>query len=126
MNRPYPTSGDKSTHQSARPTVVCFGEVLGDCLPKGLFLGGAPINAAYHLARYGLHVLPVTAVGRDFLGDEALRRVGSWGLDTKFVGRDADHPTGVVTATLDAAGAATYQIKRNVAWDHIPVSAQLR
>ena len=107
MTRPRPIRGGKTTVKSARPTVVCFGEVLWDCLPKGLFLGGAPINAAYHLARYGLTVLPVTAVGRDFLGDEALRRVASWGLDTKFVGRDSAHPTGVVTATLDAAGAAT-------------------
>ena len=126
MTRPRPIRGGKTTVKSARPTVVCFGEVLWDCLPKGLFLGGAPNNAAYHLAWYGLDVLPVTAVGRDFLGDEALRRVENWGLDTKFVGRDAAHSTGVVTATLDKAGAATYEIKRNVAWDHIPVSSRLR
>lgn len=84
------------------------------------------MNAAYHLARHGLHVLPVTAVGRDFLGDEVVRRVGNWGLDTQFIGRDSAHPTGVVTATLNSAGAATYQIKRNVAWDHIPVPSRLR
>ena len=126
MSRQRPASERKLPTSEARPTVVCFGEVLWDCLPKGLFLGGAQINAAYHLAKHGLHVLPVTAVGRDFLGDEAVRRVGSWGLDTKFIGRDSAHPTGVVTATLDAAGAATYQIKRNVAWDHIPVASKLR
>jgi fructokinase len=126
MSRQRPVSGEQSSARNAQPTVVCFGEVLWDCLPKGLFLGGAPINAAYHLAKHGLHVLPVTAVGRDFLGDEAVRRIGNWGLETKFIGRDSAHPTGVVTATLDPAGAATYQIKRNVAWDHIPVSSRLR
>lgn len=126
MTRKSQGSRGQSTAKRVRPTVVCFGEVLWDCLPKGLFLGGAPINAAYHLAKHGLHVLPVTAVGHDFLGEEVLRRVENWGLDTKFVGRDSAHPTGVVTATLDSAGVATYQIKRNVAWDHIPVSSRLR
>src|SRR5687768_13404300 len=97
------------------PTVVCFGEVLWDCLPKGLFLGGAPINASYHLAKQGLNVMPVTAVGRDFLGDEAIRRIADWGVDERFIARDAVHATGTVSATLDAAGVATYQIRRDVA-----------
>lgn len=25
-------------------TILCFGEILGVCLPHGLFLGGAPFN----------------------------------------------------------------------------------
>ena len=112
--------------RSKPAVVVCFGEVLWDCLPKGLFLGGAPINAAYHLAKQGLQVLPVTAVGRDFLGDEVLRRVENWGVDTRFIGRDRNHPTGTVGATLDSSGVATYQIRGDVAWDHIPVPPALR
>jgi fructokinase len=99
--------------------------VLWDCLPKGLFLGGAPINAAYHLGKQGLTVLPVTAVGQDFLGDEVTRRVASWGLSTKFIARDSKHPTGTVSATLNAAGIAEYQIRRDVAWDYIPSSPEL-
>ena len=46
-------------------TIACFGEILWDCLPRGLFLGGAPINVAYHLSRLGVRALPVTAIGRD-------------------------------------------------------------
>lgn len=107
-------------------TVACFGEVLWDCLPKGLFLGGAPINAAYHLAKQNLHVVPVTAVGRDFLGEEALRRIESWGLDVGSVARDPKRATGTVRAALDASGIATYQITRDVAWDHIAVSTRLQ
>jgi len=106
--------------------VVCFGEVLWDCLPKGIFLGGAPLNVAYHLAKQGLRVLPVTAVGQDFLGDEILRRVGGWGLELKAVTRDARRPTGTVLATLDSSGSASYDISRNVAWDHIELTAWLR
>lgn len=103
------------------PTVVCFGELLWDCLPKGIFLGGAPINAAYHLAKQNLRVLPVSAVGRDFLGDEAVRRVASWGVDVRFITRAPRRPTGTVRAAIDVAGIATYQITRDVAWDHIAV-----
>ncbi|MCX6953340.1 MAG: PfkB family carbohydrate kinase [Verrucomicrobia bacterium] len=106
-------------------TIACFGEILWDCLPRGLFLGGAPINVAYHLSRLGVHALPVTAVGRDFLGDEVLRRLATWKMDARFVTRLPRRPTGTVTATLDRAGAATYQISRDVAWDRITVSPAL-
>ena len=110
----------------SKPVVACFGEVLWDCLPRGLFLGGAPINAAYHLARQGLRVVPVTAVGPDFLGEEALRRVANWGVDTRFIARLQDRPTGTVRAALDDAGVARYEIARRVAWDRIPVTPRLR
>lgn len=115
----------KTGPQKSHPTVACFGELLWDCLPRGLFLGGAPINAAYHLAQQGLDVIPITAVGRDFLGDEARRRIESWGLDLAFVGRHPARPTGTVRAQLDAKGQARYEIARNVAWDDIETPAAL-
>lgn len=111
---------------AAPPTVLCFGEVLWDCLPRGLFLGGAPINAAYHLSQQGLRVVPVTAVGRDFLGDEVRRRVGAWDVDDRFITQDQTKPTGTVRAVLDAKGAARYEIARDVAWDRIAVPAALQ
>ncbi len=108
------------------PVVACFGEILWDCLPRGLFLGGAPANAGYHLAQQGLRVLPVSAVGRDFLGDEALRRIGGWGgVDTRFIARPARRPTGTVRAEIDRGGVATYRFAGDVAWDRIPVTAEL-
>ena len=118
--------GGRPMRRKPSTAVACFCEVLWDCLPRGLFLGGAPINAAYHLAKQGLEVLPITAVGRDFLGDEVLRRVENWGVDTRFIGRDRSHPTGTVSATLDLSGVAAYQFRRDVAWDHIPVTPALR
>ncbi len=120
---PSPSSGKRPAEVA--PTVVCFGELLWDCLPKGLFLGGAPINAAYHLTKQNLRVLPVSGVGCDFLGDEAMRRVASWGVDTRFITRHRRRPTGTVLAAIDAAGIATYQIARDVAWDHIAASRGL-
>jgi fructokinase len=117
----------RSTPETARrATVACFGEILWDCLPRGLFLGGAPCNAAYHLSRHGVRAFLLSAVGRDFLGDEAVRRLAGWGLDTRFLTRHRRWPTGVVRATLNAAGAASYRILQRVAWDHIPISRALR
>lgn len=99
--------------------IACFGETLWDILPCGIFLGGAPLNVAYHLSRQGVRALPLSAVGRDFLGDEALRRIAGWGIDVGCIARRADRPTGTVRATLDAAGIASYRIARGVAWDRI-------
>lgn len=106
-------------------SIACFGEALWDILPRGLFLGGAPLNVAYHLSRQGVRALPVTALGRDFLGDEAVSRMTSWGLDTRFVVRHSRWRTGVVRASLDAAGVASYRIERGVAWDRIAVPPRL-
>jgi fructokinase len=102
-----------------RPVVACFGEILWDSLPHGLFLGGAPLNAAYHLHRQGIRALPISAVGRDFLGHEARRRMAAWGLEIRWVAKPAGVPTGTVQATLDAAGVPRFEIARGVAWDHI-------
>jgi len=106
-------------------TVICYGEVLWDCLPRGIFAGGAPINVAYHLRQFGMNALPLTAVGEDFLGQEMLRRFRYWGLSTELVSQ-IEKPTGAVVAELDAAGAASYTFLEDVAWDHIPLTDNAR
>jgi len=106
-------------------SIACFGECLWDILPGGIFLGGAPLNVAYHLSRHGIRTTLVSAVGRDFLGDEALSRIAAWGISTEFIARHRRHPTGTVRATL-IDGVASYEIASHVAWDHIRVRASLR
>ncbi|HVT71902.1 MAG TPA: carbohydrate kinase [Lacunisphaera sp.] len=101
------------------PLVVCFGEILWDFLPQGLFPGGAPFNVAYHLHRLGLHVHLASSVGRDLLGDELIRRLRHWQLEVSGVGRHLGLPTGYVTATLGCTGDARYEIAPSVAWDQI-------
>lgn len=110
------------------PAIVCFGEALWDLLPRGLFLGGAPLNVAYHLSRNGAVSIPFSAVGQDFLGNEIIRRVANWKISTLHLQRHRSRPTGTVRASLDANGAASYTITRSVAWDFIsrPVSRSLR
>lgn len=106
------------------PTVICFGEVLWDSLPKGIFPGGAPVNVAYHLNQFGLRALPVTAVGNDFLGEEFLRRFKYWKLEARFAAK-VDKPTGAVVVDLDERGVPSYRFLEDVAWDAIPLSPDL-
>lgn len=100
-------------------TVVCFGEVLWDILPAGMFPGGAPFNVAYHLGQLGLVPHLVSSVGRDLLGDELRRRLAGWGMDTSGVARHSARPTGYVRAELSSGGEASYRIAPGVAWDRI-------
>ncbi|ATC64525.1 hypothetical protein CMV30_11490 [Nibricoccus aquaticus] len=102
----------------SRP-ILCFGEVLWDVLPHGRFLGGAPLNVAYHLGRLGHDAKLISAVGRDALGDEARARVKAAGLDDALIAEHPSLPTGSVTVALDAAGQASYDIHHPVAWDEI-------
>lgn len=101
------------------PTVVCFGEILWDFIPAGLFAGGAPFNVAYHLRQLGCRPHLVSAVGRDLLGDELLRRLRHWDMDLTGIARHHGLPTGYVRAALSAGGDASYEIAPEVAWDQI-------
>jgi len=109
--------------KSSAPTVLCFGEILWDFLPSGLFAGGAPFNVAFHLHELGLDARPVSAVGRDLRGDELLRRLHDWKIPTDLVARHAGMPTGYVRARIAPAGDAHYDITRDVAWDRIVVES---
>jgi len=102
-----------------QPKLLCFGEILWDFLPAGLFPGGAPFNAAYHLHQQGAEVTLISAVGRDKLGDELIRRIKTWGLDTDTITLHPGLPTGYVRADIAPNGEATYEIMPSVAWDQI-------
>lgn len=104
-------------------TYICFGELLWDLLPAGPHPGGAPFNVAVHLSQLRGHASLISAVGRDTLGDDILAIAGQRSVDTRFVARrDNGLPTGTVNVTVDAAGQATYDIVRPVAWDEISVT----
>lgn len=101
------------------PRILCFGEILWDFLPAGLFPGGAPFNVGYHLKQLGADVRLVSAVGRDLLGDELLVRLRNWNLDTDLITRHSGLPTGYVRAVIGENGDARYHITPGVAWDQI-------
>lgn len=98
--------------------ILCFGEVLWDCVGDKRHPGGAPLNVAYHLHKMGCDVRIVSAVGRDTAGDEMLAYLESRGLSTEFVQRHPTLPTSTVDIVLEG-GHADYTIHENVAWDEI-------
>lgn len=107
---------------SGTKSLVAFGETLWDCLPSGLFLGGAPLNVAYHASQLGAKSYMASSVGRDFLGDQAFERADIGGVDTALLKHHEYLTTGVAIASLDEGGNATYDIRRPVAWDDIQLT----
>lgn len=103
--------------------VAGIGELLWDVLPTGKKLGGAPANFAYHVSRFGLDSLVVSAVGRDDLGEETVMALESHGL--RYHLDRLEEPTGTVQVTLDDKGVPQYEIKTGVAWDNIPYTKEL-
>ncbi|HTJ78040.1 MAG TPA: PfkB family carbohydrate kinase [Rariglobus sp.] len=103
----------------SHPRILCFGEILWDFMPAGLFAGGAPFNVGYHLKQHGVDVRLVSGIGRDLLGEELLRRLRYWEMDTELLTRHSGLPTGYVRATLGDTGDASYEITASVAWDQI-------
>ncbi|NDA60157.1 MAG: 5-dehydro-2-deoxygluconokinase, partial [Actinobacteria bacterium] len=63
-------------------------------------IGGSPTNVAVAAARHGHHAAVVTKVGTDALGDYVIALLSEWGVDTRYVGRDASALTPVVLAAL--------------------------
>lgn len=103
--------------------IVGLGEVLWDVFPDGEHFGGAPANVAVHAAALGAEAFLISAVGTDARGTEALKRLAGFGVDCSAVARLADHPTGVVRVSVDAAGLPSYDIAAGSAWDCVPWSA---
>lgn len=103
--------------------IICFGEVLWDCLPAGLFLGGAPYNVAAHLVQLGRSAVPVSALGNDQLGREVRRRMRLQEIDDCLVA-EVHAPTGTVLVELQD-GQPSYAIVDDVAWDAIPWTEEL-
>jgi fructokinase len=101
--------------------VICWGELLWDRFPDRDRLGGCAGNVAYHLTRLGASVLLVSRVGRDALGDAALSELAGLGVDTRGVGRDAEHPTGSVRVWVED-GEPRYSIATSAAWDRIELT----
>lgn len=101
-----------------------FGEVLFDCFPDGsVVLGGAPFNVAWHLAALGDAPLLISRIGKDELGTRIEQAMSDWGMHLDALQRDAEHPTGRVTVTLQD-GDASYDIEFGAAYDFID-SAQV-
>ncbi|WP_353719023.1 carbohydrate kinase [Dyadobacter sp. 676] len=101
------------------PKLTVFGEVLWDVLPDARLAGGAPMNVAVHLQRYGMDVSFISRVGRDELGAELLAFMAEQGLSTRWVQTGETHLTGIAKANVSDSTEVTYKILHPVAWDYI-------
>lgn len=66
--------------------------------------GGKGANQAVAAARAGGDVAFIAMLGRDDLGDAALAAYKAEGIETSFIGRAADCPSGVALILVDQAG----------------------
>src|SRR5882762_6516394 len=76
--------------------------VNGDAFQEAV--GGKGANQAVAAARLGARVALVARVGRDSRGDVVLARLHDEGVDTRFVTRDPEGPTGVALCQVGASG----------------------
>ena len=102
--------------------VVALGELLWDMLPSGKRAGGAPTNFCYHAMKNGADGSAVSALGEDSLGDELEGEIKKAGI--KHVIKRNAYPTGTVEVHLNE-GIPTYDIVKDVAWDHIPFTKDM-
>lgn len=105
------------------PKLTVFGEVLWDVLPDARLAGGATMNVAAHLQRYGMDVAFISRVGHDELGAGLLAFMAQQGLDTQWVLTGETHLTGIAKANVSDSNEVTYKILHPVAWDYIQFDA---
>jgi fructokinase len=104
-------------------TVVGLGEALFDRFsPERVVLGGAPVNLAVHahqlLQARGQGIV-ASNVGDDDLGNCLQAELTKRGMTTECVTVSEDFPTGTVEVSVDEDGSPSYEIRENVAWDHL-------
>jgi fructokinase len=104
-------------------TIVGLGEALFDRFsPDHVVLGGAPVNLAVHahqlLQERGRGIV-ASCVGNDELGHQLLDELARRGMSTGYMRISANFPTGTVEVVVDEDGTPNYEIRENVAWDHL-------
>ncbi|HEX2970392.1 MAG TPA: carbohydrate kinase [Bacteroidales bacterium] len=106
--------------------VLCIGEVLWDMLPTGAKVGGAPLNVALHLRKFGIDSIFAGRVGDDDLGKELMEFINANGLDTRLIQTDTQNPTSTVEVFLGENNHVSYEIVDNVAWDFFEADSEIK
>lgn len=105
--------------------ILCFGEVLWDNLPSGPLPGGAPMNVALHLKRFGIKSIIASSIGNDQKGKTLVDFLENAGMDTHFIQQHPTLPTSEVLVKLNEKNNATFEICEPVAWDEINLTPAL-
>jgi fructokinase len=111
----------------AKKKILCVGEILWDLLPEGARAGGAPMNVALHLKKFGVEVSFAGRIGDDNPGKVLKNHIEQQGLDTGLLQVDDKLPTSTVEVHLGPDGNdVRFEILDNVAWDRIILSEELK
>jgi 2-dehydro-3-deoxygluconokinase len=98
-------------------TVFIFGEAMLEYHSKGgssgLNYGGDTLNTAIHLARAGLDVAYVTAVGDDPISEDLVATWAKEGINTSFVMRHPTHTLGIYAIHVDGQGERSFTYWRD-------------
>ncbi|AZB44747.1 carbohydrate kinase [Bacillus sp. FJAT-42376] len=109
--------------------VYCVGETLIDFIPMqknralkdvGGFekaAGGAPMNAAIAVAKYGGHSVMLTKMAQDHFGDFLLDVMSANGVDVSHIVRTDEGETGLAFVSVDEDGERSFTFYRKNAAD---------
>lgn len=106
--------------------IAALGEVLLDLFPTGAKFGGAPANFAWYCHQLGAESMIVSAIGQDVNGNRVLRELKQMDMSDQYVVKLEKGATGTVQVLFNAGAVPTYDIIEDVAWDHIPMTDDLR
>jgi fructokinase len=99
--------------------ICAIGEALWDVYDDAKFLGGSPVNVAFHLQQAGESAGLVSRVGADSWGDDLIGHLTALGIDARAVQRDDSRSTGQVRIEVDSQGQPTFQCSREAAFDYL-------
>lgn len=108
------------------PLVCGIGECLWDVMGDQKQLGGAPMNFAFHVGQLlGMDKsIAISSIGNDKNGDNIVEEYNKIGL-RHILAINNSHKTGVVNVKLHK-GIPNYEIVKDVAWDYIPFSSEIK
>lgn len=92
--------------------IFIFGEAMLEYHSHGgadgLRYGGDTLNTAIHMARMGLDVAYVTAVGTDPVSDALVAAWADEGIDTRYILRHPSRSPGIYAIHVDAQGERSF------------------
>ncbi len=107
-------------------TIVGIGEVLWDKFPEGKHVGGAPANFVFYAKTKDTNSFLVSSVGVDDDGNEILEKFEKLNFPSLYIEQTKKYSTGTVDVTVDGYGIPEYIINKNVAWDFVSWSDDLK
>lgn len=99
-------------------SALCLGEILVDCLGLETHPGGAPANAACHIAALGERVDLASRIGGDARGDQLTGWLQQRNVGADLLQTDKAHPTGTVLVRE----GPRYDIAEFAAWDFLDLT----